>query len=300
LAADLEGQIQAITGEREKHGSTMATARQEAATLGATVDGHERNAAAAATEAAEMATSLRTMASGQDWPQVVAALDKGSNVAPMLKANLDEARREESRVNQAIGSGRARLEQIEANIALAERLREEVGSHRQHASLARDLASMLRTDAFPAFIRDTIMTTLAANGSAWLLKVSGGRYELRVDGQDFDVADLWNAGEERGVRTLSGGETFLASLALALALAELLPAMSGEGGPASLQSLFIDEGFSNLDENTLNVVADALEVLGQDRSRLIGVVTHLPGLAERMPARIVVHKSQSGSTVTVE
>jgi exonuclease SbcC len=102
------------------------------------------------------------------------------------------------------------------------------------------------------------------------------------------------------VKTLSGGETFLASLALALALAEHLPALASTGAESSLESLFIDEGFSHLDSDTLDIVASALEVLGQDRSRLIGVITHVPALAERMPARVTVHKEQTGSTVTVE
>jgi exonuclease SbcC len=121
-----------------------------------------------------------------------------------------------------------------------------------------------------------------------------------VDGQDFLIVDRWNGGDTRSVKTLSGGETFLASLALALALAEQLPSLSGHAAGGALESLFIDEGFSHLDAETLDVVASALEVLGEDRRRLIGVITHVPALAERMPARITVHKSQTGSTVTVE
>ena len=87
------------------------------------------------------------------------------------------------------------------------------------------------------------------------------------------------------MKTLRGGETFLASLALALALAEHLPGLAG-GPENALESLFIDEGFCHLDAETLDDVASALEVLGQDRRRLIGVITHVPALAERMPARI--------------
>ena len=87
---------------------------------------------------------------------------------------------------------------------------------------------------------------------------------------------------------------------MALALAEQLPGLAGEESGGTLESLFIDEGFSHLDSETLDIVASALEVLGQDRSRLIGVITHVPALAERMPARIVVHKTQAGSSVSVE
>ena len=88
--------------------------------------------------------------------------------------------------------------------------------------------------------------------------------------------------------------------ALALALAERLPGLGAEAERRALESLFIDEGFSYLDSDTLDIVASALEVLGGSRDRLVGVVTHLPALAERMPARITVAKSPAGSTLSVE
>ena len=136
-------------------------------------------------------------------------------------------------------------------------------------------------------------------GSRRLEEISGGRYDLCVDGQDFEIEDRWNGSEKRSVKTLSGGETFLASLALALALAEHLPG-SPQRPRRRWRACSSTKGFAHLDNETLDIVAGALEVLGADRRRLIGVVTHVQALAERMPARIVVHKSQAGSTVTVE
>ncbi len=133
-----------------------------------------------------------------------------------------------------------------------------------------------------------------------MLDISNQRYEFRVTGQEFMVADGWNLGETRSVKTLSGGETFLASLALALALAERLPALGAGARAGTLESLLIDEGFSNLDGSTLDDVVNALEVIGKDRTRMVGIVTHLDDLAERMPSRIRVHKDQSNSTVTIE
>jgi exonuclease SbcC len=299
-AAELEQQVQSLAEQREKQAQAMSSAQQEAATLGATVQARERNAENAATEAAEDEVAVRSIASAQHWTHVMTALEQGHGAAALLRQDLDRVKQDESGVNQSIGATRTRIEQIQANITLAEELRTKEKEHREQAMLARDLASVLKTTNFPAFIRDSAMQALAAGGSAWLKKVSGGRYDLKVHEQDFQVADLWNAGDERPVRTLSGGETFLASLSLALALADYLPGAAGDGDSSTLQSLFIDEGFSHLDEETLNIVAGALEVLGQDRRRLIGVVTHVPALAERMPARIVVHKTQAGSTVTVE
>ena len=102
----------------------------------------------------------------------------------------------------------------------------------------------------------------------------------------------------RSVKTLSGGETFLTSLALALALAERLADLAaGAHGHEALESLFVDEGFGALDtEETLETVVQAIEAL-QAHDRLVGIVTHLTPLAERMPAQIRVRKAPEGSRV---
>jgi exonuclease SbcC len=108
--------------------------------------------------------------------------------------------------------------------------------------------------------------------------------------------DLWNGDEERSVRTLSGGETFLASLALALALADHVRSLSVTDR-ARLDSLFLDEGFGTLDQEALRVVVDAIEQLADD-GRLVGVITHVRELAEHFP-RLEVTKSQRGSSVAL-
>src|SRR5690606_3345684 len=99
----------------------------------------------------------------------------------------------------------------------------------------------------------------------------------------------------RSARTLSGGETFLASLALALALADQIGGLAA-GGAARLESLFLDEGFGTLDADTLDVVASALDELGA-RGRMVGVVTHVRELAERLPVRFEVRKVGGAATV---
>ena len=103
----------------------------------------------------------------------------------------------------------------------------------------------------------------------------------------------------RSVKTLSGGETFLASLGLALALAESLASLSAEDRVGeALESLFLDEGFGSLDPETLGQVVQAIEAL-QGGERMVGVITHLPELAEQMPARISVGRSERGATLTI-
>ena len=95
------------------------------------------------------------------------------------------------------------------------------------------------------------------------------------------------------MRTLSGGETFQASLALALALSEQLAGMSTAS--ASLESIMLDEGFGTLDAATLDTVAVTLENLAARGERMVGVVTHVPALAERIPVRFDVSKDSRGA-----
>lgn len=121
------------------------------------------------------------------------------------------------------------------------------------------------------------------------------RYILKVkDMKDMVVLDTWNAGEERPVETLSGGESFLTSLALALALSEL------SKGRAQLGALFLDEGFGSLDNETLEVALDALESLRLAGCR-VGIISHVQELTRRIPVRIAVKRKGDGSsTVEVE
>ena len=145
-----------------------------------------------------------------------------------------------------------------------------------------------------AFLQAEALEVLAAAGSERLATLSDGRYRLVCHDDEFLVVDTWNGDEERSVRTLSGGETFLASLALALALSEQVRSLSVTER-ASLDSLFLDEGFGTLDPETLRIVVDAIEQLGGD-GRMVGVITHVRELAEQFP-RLEVRKSQRGSKV---
>jgi exonuclease SbcC len=158
----------------------------------------------------------------------------------------------------------------------------------------RQLALELRADRLIAFLQAEALQLLAGAGSERLASLSDGRYRLVCRDDEFLVVDTWNGDEERSVRTLSGGETFLASLALALALSEQVRSLSVTDR-SRLDSLFLDEGFGTLDPEVLRTVVDAIEQLGGD-GRLVGVITHVRDLAEQFP-RLEVRKSQRGSRV---
>ncbi|MFF3993718.1 AAA family ATPase [Streptomyces cyaneofuscatus] len=142
---------------------------------------------------------------------------------------------------------------------------------------------------------------VAAAATARLQRMSSGRYTLvhsdartggRRAGLGLHVVDAWT-GSERDTATLSGGETFFASLALALGLADVV---TEEAGGVRLDTLFIDEGFGSLDDQTLDEVLDVLDSL-RERDRSVGIVSHVADLRRRIPARLEVVKDRHGSTV---
>ncbi|MEV4637008.1 SMC family ATPase [Actinoplanes sp. NPDC049548] len=173
--------------------------------------------------------------------------------------------------------------------------REEARAYaEQRAALVRDgrvaksLAGHLRANNFERWLLEEALDLLVDGASRILRDLTGGQYDLIHDKGEFFVVDHHDAGLRRGVRTLSGGETFQASLALALALSEQLAGMSTTA--ASLESIVLDEGFGTLDAATLDVVAATLENLAARGDRMVGVVTHVQALAERVPVRFEVHK----------
>ncbi|MGJ7907534.1 AAA family ATPase [Actinopolyspora sp. H202] len=146
---------------------------------------------------------------------------------------------------------------------------------------------------------------VAVAATARLRHMSDGRYAFvhsdeqgahgKRGGLDLRVIDDYS-GRTRSTKTLSGGESFLASLSLALGLADVV---SEESGGAMLDTLFIDEGFGTLDGDTLDLVMDALDEL-RAGGRMVGLVSHVDELRQRIPVRLRVRKSRGGSSLAIE
>jgi len=165
-------------------------------------------------------------------------------------------------------------------------------------NLYEQLATALRADRFIAYLLESAYADLCTKGSEHLMSVSQERYTFTAGKNEFCVKDGWNADVERSARTLSGGESFLASLALALALADSVASFSADGGQgAQIEALFLDEGVSSLDQDdTLPAVIDALSTL-QSGDRMICVISHMENLAERLPARIEIVNDHGRSSL---
>ena len=175
-----------------------------------------------------------------------------------------------------------------------QRLHKQKEEAAEQAQVAATLANLLRSDAFQAWLLESAVTSLVADASDLLLDMSSGQFELRIHSKDIEVIDHNDADSTRPVRTLSGGETFQASLALALALSRQVASLAASGA-AKLESIFLDEGFGTLDETSLDVVAATLENLAGER--MVGVITHVPALADRIPVRFQVTRTGARSHI---
>jgi DNA repair protein SbcC/Rad50 len=192
-------------------------------------------------------------------------------------------------IQKELGAAERDLKEIERMLEKAKSLRQELSEHHKRFETYRQLSLDLRGNEFQDFLLNQMQSKLASRASHIIREVTEKRYDLRLIESEYHVFDAWT-GETRSSKTLSGGETFIASLALALALSDIL------AGNKALGALFLDEGFGTLDAETLESVAEVLEHLSSE-GRMVGLITHVQALAERLPARLVVTKSSDGSSV---
>ncbi|WP_214411876.1 AAA family ATPase [Sphaerisporangium fuscum] len=198
-------------------------------------------------------------------------------------------------VVRAVTRAETLVERVRENRRLAAELTEQAAAKEQEARVAHELAQLLRADGFERWLCSEALELLVAAASDTLRELSDGQYELALGGRnEIEVIDYAEAGMRRNVRTLSGGETFQAALALALALSEQVAGMAAAAS-RSLDSIFLDEGFGTLDPATLDTVATTLERLATSRERMVGLVTHVPALADRVPVRFEVTRDTTGS-----
>ena len=205
-----------------------------------------------------------------------------------LHEDLQQTEQDLHHASENRASIKAWLEQAQQKRQESKELEDRKNSLLAQEQIYHTLSQDLQSNKFQEYILDSLQQELANRASVLLQQLSDNRFILQIENGDYWVSDNWNGGEKRRVRTLSGGETFAASLSMALALSERL-SMGIELG-----SLFLDEGFGTLDSETLESVTQILESLRQ-QDRLIGVITHIQSLADRLPTQIHVRKSINGS-----
>ncbi len=217
-----------------------------------------------------------------------------------MQAEGDEkVRGLETSLEMARGSCRA----VSRSFTLTSQAYEEEKLLKELADLASGKSSQADQINFESYVQTCYFSQVIEQANHRLKQMTGGRYSLRRTeeaqsrqartGLDLSVVDIWNA-KVRSVNSLSGGEKFQTVLSLALGLSDVVMA---QAGGVEINSLFIDEGFGSLDENSLQEAIKVLQNLAEDK-RMIGVISHLALLGQAIDKRLVAQKGDSGSSIS--
>jgi exonuclease SbcC len=252
-------------------------------TFQARIDGHRRALHAAQSRVTELAGELEGRRVSE--PELAQAAQEHT---------ARQERHQATQKEQAVVA--EKLRSLGDKLTRAGELRRELGEVCGQHRVYRRLAGDLQSDSFQAFLLEEALGELVRGASQQLGRLTGDRYGLEYAEDQIVVIDRDNAGERRSTDTLSGGETFLASLSLAL---ELSAQVQRAVGAIHLDCLFIDEGFGTLDPETLRVVVDAVRSL-QVGGRMVGIITHIPELREEFDQRLLVEKESGASRVRID
>lgn len=244
----------------------------------------------------------------------VAAGEQAPDDQQELKDRIEELRLRVQHLVRREGEREGIVRSLQALRSEFVAFRERTAERYDRAEMLGALAAATRGDTLGGYTHQVDLVSYVLGGEferildvadKHLQRMSDGRYGMKLSdhrakgsrsggGLNLNITDTWT-GEPRDAASLSGGESFLASLALALGLAEVV--QSNNGG-IELDTLFIDEGFGTLDSETLDTVMNTIESL-RENGRTIGLISHVEEMKNRIPTQIVVEKGQRGSSVRV-
>ncbi len=207
----------------------------------------------------------------------------------------DAARRTADGALERAAQAAARGEEIARRRARALELRAQIAALEPRARRLAQIRQVVASNQLSELAAERHLEAVTRGAATLLGTLSSDRYALvRTPEGAFAVADAAHGGLTRGPSTLSGGETFLVSLALALSLSERIQL----AGRTRFDFFFLDEGFGSLDAVTLDTALGALERL-RGPNRVIGMISHVPAIEERMPRRLRVSTERRGGAATV-
>ena len=231
------------------------------------------------------------------------AIDKSEELEKQARLGKRKAdiKEKESSVHFRRSTNEGTLDNIRKRSRELAALEEEYG---WLANLSETMNGDLRSKEkimVETYIQMAYLDRVIRRANLRLMIMSGGQYEFKrligvsnlrsQGGLDLNVVDHYN-GTERSVKTLSGGESFIASLSLALGLSEEIQSCAGG---IQMDTMFVDEGFGSLDENSLQQAYNAL-VSQTDENRLVGIISHVSELKDKIDKKIVVVKEKSGGS----
>ncbi|MDO9492121.1 AAA family ATPase [Acetobacterium sp.] len=212
-----------------------------------------------------------------------AAYDEICSSHQLLEESLEQQKTLEIRLKTSIDELKKRLAELANYLEQKEKV-----DHR--LALIADLEKLFSGKRFVEFVAVSRLKYISIEASKRLTDISNGNYGLEADDEGkFIIRDYKNGGAARDASTLSGGETFLASLSLALALSAEIQLK----GRAPLEFFFLDEGFGSLHEDALEVVMNSIEMLHNDRLK-VGIISHVESIKNRMPVKLLITPGEAG------
>jgi len=216
-----------------------------------------------------------------------------------LKSLKNEKEKEFNEVNENKIKVDEELKSIKSKLNEQKDLLEKKKKLEHKLALLGDLDKLFKGKKFVEFVATNKLKYVSIEASKRLKEITNGNYGLEVDENGkFIIRDYKNGGAKRDATTLSGGETFLASLALALALSAQIQLK----GTAPLELFFLDEGFGTLDDELLEVVMSSLERIHNEKLK-VGIISHVEAIKNRVPVKLIITPAEcgmGGSKVKIE
>ena len=197
----------------------------------------------------------------------------------------------------------AEIVELERRCVEKEQEEEKLQAAQTEEKLAAELRKLLGAE-FTDFLSQGAVEALMRDAGVHLQRLTNGRYSFDIAYKrrtiELQIVDHEDHRRTRPTHSLSGGETFLASLAIALALSQGFRAIAtGKAAQTSTECLILDEGFGTLDREGLQLVTETLQELRGEEGRIVGIITHVEEVAAAMPMRVDIHKSSQSSTISV-
>lgn len=318
-SARLQEQIENLSANYSELKETLPYPDRESAGKAASLLDREireiREAVQSAEENEQAAAGRIQEAEGR-MDELQKQIREGESAESMTSAELQENQKKKKEEQLRL-QAEAKEDNLiwETNSAAAGSIRKLSGEREQAArkySMLQNLADTANGNLsgkqriqLETYVQQQLFDRILVRANTRFRVMSGGQYDLirrkeyqknQQSGLDLDVVDHYN-GTTRSVSTLSGGESFMASLSLALGLSDEI---QESAGGVQLDALFVDEGFGSLDEETLDQAMKAIQTLAEDGGRIVGIISHVTELQNRIDRQLLVHKMKSGgSTATI-
>lgn len=318
-SARLQEQIENLSANYSELKETLPYPDRESAGKAASLLDREireiREAVQSAEENEQAAAGRIQEAEGR-MDELQKQIREGESAESMTSAELQENQKKKKEEQLRL-QAEAKEDNLiwETNSAAAGRIRKLSGEREQAArkySMLQNLADTANGNLsgkqriqLETYVQQQLFDRILVRANTRFRVMSGGQYDLvrrkeyqknQQSGLDLDVVDHYN-GTTRSVSTLSGGESFMASLSLALGLSDEI---QESAGGVQLDALFVDEGFGSLDEETLDQAMKAIQTLAEDGGRIVGIISHVTELQNRIDRQLLVRKMKSGgSTATI-